>query len=290
MVEENKEKVAPPTAPVPVGGPPAPGMASVPSAAVATAQKPPVPVARAAPTPPPASKQAVPNVGRRMFVKFAVTVGALLAVIPFVPWGSFLTSSSQPKLKKQKVVVDNKPEYGPAAGKIVNVNDLDTFPPNQHWAITYPSSGDLTIDTQNPDTFLKFELIRLPSGDFGGGAKSAAAFVAFSKVCVHLWCSPNYNSKAGHLQYECPCHGSIYELPDGVATAGPAAIQPAPTNAIPMLTLTQDSDGVLYAEVHRSDPLKDEGSWDLAYNGIPGYGRNSDTYRDYIKPAAEGTA
>ena len=215
-------------------------------------------------------------------MRAAITVGAVLAVIPFVPWGDFLshTVGSSGTALRQKVVIDNNPKYGAAAGKPVNVNDLTTFPPDSHWVVTYPSSGNPTQDAQNPDTFVKFELIRLPAGELGGDAKGAESFVAFSKVCVHLWCSPNYNPLQGHEQYECPCHGSIYEVPDGKAVQGPASQQPPPTNAIPMLTLTADSSGQLFIE----PPV-----WDVDHNGVIGYGRNYSSYLDYIKPAAEGS-
>jgi len=220
--------------------------------------------------------------GRRRFIKILLTLGALLSLAPYVPWGDFLSSSisSAKGYDKQQVTVDNFPSiYGAAAGRKVNANDLASFPPNSHWVITYPSSGDPVLDAQTQDTFFKFELIRLPA-ELGGGNKDASAFIAFSKVCVHLWCSPNYNptqcsnskengySSAAdctkHEQYECPCHGSIYQVPSGVATAGPASIQPPPTNAIPMLTLSVDSDGFLYIE----KPI-----WDVNHNGVLGYGR-----------------
>ncbi|MBI3858907.1 MAG: Rieske 2Fe-2S domain-containing protein [Thaumarchaeota archaeon] len=220
-------------------------------------------------------------VGRRNFVKALVTIAAVLSIVPFVPWGSFLSSSvgNAGSYKRQKVVIDAKSVYGAAAGQVVNVNDLNTFPPDSHWVITYPSSGDATLDAQNPDTFVKYELIRLPAGALGGDTKNASAFVAFSKVCVHLWCSPNYNPDPAHQQYECPCHGSIYEVPEGLAKYGPAAQQDAPTNAIPMLTLTADPNGDLNVEI----PL-----WDVEHNGVLGYGRDYLSYRNYIKPAALG--
>lgn len=237
----------------------------------------------AAPTPP--QKPSAPrSESRRTFAKAVVAIAAVLSIVPFVPWGTYLSSSvsSTGAYRRQKAVVDDNPKYGAAAGKTVDVNDLNTFPPDSHWVITYPSSGNLTLDTQNPDTFVKFELIRLPAGSpFGGDAKEAASFVAFSKVCVHLWCSPNYNPASSHEQYECPCHGSIYEIPDGLATGGPASQQPPPTNAIPMLTLTADPDGTLNIE----PPL-----WDVGHNGVIGYGRNYKSYDTYIRPAAGGTS
>jgi len=252
--------------------------------------------------PPPATQPAQQKPSdRRMFIKLLVFISAILAVIPFVPWGNFLLSSvsSSGAYKRQLAVLDmntttNRNANGAVAGKKVNVNDLSAFPPNGTWLMTYPSSGDLTTDSQNPDSFQKFQLIRLPS-ELGGSSKSAAAFVAFSKVCVHLWCSPNYNptqttnpneygyQKPGpnvttHEEYECPCHGSIYKPPNGLAVAGPASVQPAPTNAIPMLTLTADTNGDLYIE----PPI-----WDVDHNGVLGYGRNYQSYENFILPKAK---
>ncbi|MDG6902409.1 MAG: Rieske 2Fe-2S domain-containing protein [Nitrososphaerota archaeon] len=244
----------------------------------------------AAPTPPP--RPSVPkNEGRRTFAKAIVALGAVLSLVPFVPWGTYLSSSvsSTGAYKRQKVVLDlntkaNGNTNGPAAGKTVNVNDLTTFPPNSTFLLTYPTSGDTTVDSQNPDTFVKFGLIRLPA-EMGGSGKSASAFVAFSKVCVHLWCSPTYDpahsTNPSDETYQCPCHGSIYRIPDGLSIAGPASLQPPPTNAIPMLTLTADSDGTLNIEA----PL-----WDVEHNGVIGYGRDYKSYDTYIKPAAGGSS
>jgi len=222
------------------------------------------------------------NVGRRTFVKALFTVGAILSVVPFVPWGSFLSSSlsGTGAIERQKVVIDDDPTFGAAAGQTVNVNDLETFPPSTGWLITYPSAGDLSVDTNNKDTFVKYQLIRLPAGELGGDKKEAVAFVAFSEICVHLWCSPTYKSSADASHaYQCPCHGSQYQIPDGRATLGPAAKQPPPTNAMPMLTLTADSNGDLFIE----KPL-----WDVDHNGVLGYGRNASSYTTYIRPKALG--
>jgi rieske iron-sulfur protein len=242
-----------------------------------------------------------------MFLKIGLLVGAILSFTPYVPWGSFLTSSVSTGTAKrfilQKVRVDQNTKYGLASGQLVNVNDLTTFPANNHWVITYPTSGDPTIDSQNPDTFLKYELIRLPT-ELGGNGKKATDFVAFSKVCVHLWCSPNYNptqtknpnengylppgpNSVNHQQYECPCHGSIYEIPDGKAIMGPASLQPAPANAIPMLTLQADSTGQLYVVYPNRDPTKaypNDGVNSIEANGELGYGRDYASYTTFIKP------
>ncbi|MBI3841188.1 MAG: Rieske 2Fe-2S domain-containing protein [Thaumarchaeota archaeon] len=248
--------------------------------------------------------------GRRGFVKAMFAIGAVLSIIPFVPWGTFLSSAitigQAPRTLLQRAIIDDETKYGAAAGRLVNVNDLSTFPPNGNWVITYPTSGDPTLDAQNPDTFQKYELIRLPE-ELGGSSKKATDFVAFSKVCVHLWCSPNYNptqthtpSEYGyqppgptvitHQQYECPCHGSIYEIPDGRAIDGPAALQAPPTNAIPMLTLQADADGNLYVFYPNRDPTKEYPNnqvGSIGANGDLGFGRESASYQNFIKPMGE---
>ncbi len=252
---------------------------------------------------------AAKGAGRRSFLKVLLAVGAVLSIAPFVPWGSYLSGSieagSGTRYLMQKVVIDDLSKYGAAAGAPVNVNDLTTFPPNDHWIFTYPTSGSLAVDSANPDTFVKYELIRLPT-ELGGSSMKATDFVAFSKVCVHLWCSPNYNpeqttnpnengysSPSGtppgttHEQYECPCHGSIYRIPDGLAVGGPASLQPAPTNAIPMLTLQADGDGNLYAFYPNYDPVTGTPVNAIEADGEIGYGRDYASYQSFIKPKAE---
>lgn len=219
-----------------------------------------------------------------------VAVAAILTLAPFVPWGEFLSSSVSHagSLGKQKVVIDDRTEYGAAAGASVNVNDMTTFPPNTAWVFTYPTSGNLAQDTANIDTYVKFELIRLPATmeiTNGNGKKetihmgdqaTSSAFVAFSKICVHLGCSPNYIPAA--QLYECPCHGSEYRLPDGLAIAGPASLQTPPENAIPMLTLSTDSTGQLYADVQT-------GAWnDVTTNGVLALGRYAASYCTKLAP------
>jgi len=214
---------------------------------------------------------------RRRFIK-AILIVAPLALATL---GGYVLSRyiAGPSLARQLLMVDDSSFYGTAAGRKVNVGDLATFPPNSHWVITYPSSGDSKADAQVTDTFRKFELIRLPV-ELGGDKPAASSFVAFSKVCVHLECSPNYNptqkvnptengyeSGPGyttHQNFECPCHGTTYRIPDGLAVEGPASRQPPPTNAVPMLTLSADDQGYLRVE----PPI-----WDVDHNGKLGYGR-----------------
>jgi len=216
---------------------------------------------------------------RRRFIKAILTVAALATLGGYALSRYISTRGAGPSLARQSVMVDDSSPYGTAAGRKVNVSDLTTFPPNSHWVITYPSSGDSKVDAQAVDTFRKFELIRLPV-ELGGDKPAASSFVAFSKLCVHLECSPNYNPTQNvnptengyesgpgyttHQNFECPCHGTTYRIPDGLAVDGPASRQPPPTNAVPMLTLSADDQGYLRVE----PPI-----WDVNHNGKLGYGR-----------------
>jgi len=216
---------------------------------------------------------------RRRFIKAILTVAALATLGGYALSRYISTRGAGPSLARQLVMVDDSSPYGTAAGRKVNVSDLTTFPPNSHWVITYPSSGDSKVDAQAVDTFRKFELIRLPV-ELGGDKPAASSFVAFSKLCVHLECSPNYNPTQNvnptengyesgpgyttHQNFECPCHGTTYRIPDGLAVDGPASRQPPPTNAVPMLTLSADDQGYLRVE----PPI-----WDVNHNGKLGYGR-----------------
>ena len=323
MVEDSKEKTPSqqptsevekkqPAAPI---TPPKPVVAAPPARPpVAAPPRPPIPPQTPAAQPP-------KDKGRRTFVKALFAVGAVLSIVPFVPWGQFLSSSVETggatTYLLSKARVDQSAKFGAASGMLVNVNDLTSFPPNDHWVITFPSSGDPTIDSQNPDTFVKYELIRLPV-ELGGNSKKATDFVAYSKVCVHLWCSPNYNptqtknpqefgyqapsaNVTTHQQYECPCHGSIYQLPTkdptsgnlmdaGKAVAGPASLQPFPANAIPMLTLQADSSGQLWIVFPNHDPTKPFGSdtvTSIEGNGELGFGRDFASYQNFIRPIGE---
>jgi rieske iron-sulfur protein len=293
--EEQKKPSVLPVPPRP-GSTPAAGSPVAPSTGPAGGASTPTPAPRTgAPMPPrPATPvapaQAAPSKpSRRRFLTLFAVVGGLLTLVPWIPnMGSFLSSSAAGATTaagEQTIVLDDNPlENGNASGKTVNVKDLTTFPPNSTWVMTYPSSGNPTTDGQNSNTFVKFALIRLPK-ELGGANPNASAFVAFSKVCVHLWCSPNYipeqcsdpsengylsgSACATHEQYECPCHGSTYTVgldgkPVGLSTSGPASVQPSPTNAIPLLTLTTDASGNLQVV----PPI-----WDIDHNGVIGYGR-----------------
>ena len=73
-------------------------------------------------------------------------------------------------------------------------------------------------------------------------------------VCVHLWCLWDYiegreieiNGEIIIGNIECPCHGSNYDVRNGLSHAGPAMMQSAPNNALPTLPLEIDDKGDIW--------------------------------------------
>lgn len=72
-----------------------------------------------------------------------------------------------------------------------------------------------------------------------------AGLYAISTVCTHLGCVVNYKSE----QFECPCHGSIYNAA-GYVLKGPAKL---PLN---YLGLTLSSEGVVVLDTKEHVPTQ----------------------------------
>jgi Rieske Fe-S protein len=127
---------------------------------------------------------------------------------------------------------------------------------NQSVNFVYPRTGNPSIDN---DTFRQAVMIHLPKGFWAPTNISAIdpisgdTFIAFSRVCVHLWCLCSYDSAKSLIS--CPCHaseyvpgeGAPYNDPAGSAVSGPASNQPPPNNTLPIITISIASDGTLYA-------------------------------------------
>ena len=77
------------------------------------------------------------------------------------------------------------------------------------------------------------------------GSTTGARFVAFNTTCVHLRCLVNPGFASGEFRLQCPCHGSQYNLTDGVPVQGPAF--DLGLNPLPKLELSIDSAGNITA-------------------------------------------
>ena len=175
--------------------------------------------------------------------------GTGLAFAPFVPFGNFMPNPNQASLEKVPVILPD--------GTHANTN---TYPINHAEVITYPATGDAALDAE---AFRKWQFIRLPE-ELGGAKTDPSAFRAYSMICLHLWCLWKYWPDEGRKRGECPCHGSMYDPMTGTAFVGPASVQAAPSNTLPVLTLEIDSDGFLFIL-----PPK----FNANENGVIGYGR-----------------
>ena len=107
-------------------------------------------------------------------------------------------------------------------------------------SVTYKPKTD--IQTKADSTTL---LIRLPPGvdrpRKGREDWSVDGHVAYSKICSHADCPVSlYEQQTHHLL--CPCHQSVFNVPDGCrAIFGPAS------RSLPQLAIAADADGYLYA-------------------------------------------
>lgn len=258
---------------------------------------------------PAAPKQTGPpkmEIGRRGFLQFAVVLGGLLAVVPYVPVGRLLTAGTSPKAERDQQIFleDGWVPGNIARGKPANIHEAPT---NSYAIFVYPRTGDLVMDRE---PFRTYVIIRLPGSkdpipasypkELLGDKDELSSFRVYSRICVHLYCLPAYapvtdpsqfadperdrgpdleKRNAGVLQ--CPCHGSMYRIRDGLAVAGPAWRQTPPNNALPALlgesrdaagnmmldpvSLKVDDNGYIY--------VKPDVKFDVNDNGVPGLGR-----------------
>jgi len=121
-------------------------------------------------------------------------------------------------------------------------------------------SGTTTTTEDLNNTFAQWVVIHLPKGMSAPANLSTVdpisgdTFIAFSRVCVHLWCLCNYDATSKLIV--CPCHGSEfvpgdgapYNSPPGTAVSGQASNQPSPNNTLPVLTLSIAKDGSMYVK------------------------------------------
>ena len=257
----------PKTVATPVGAP-------RPSVGAPVAGRPSTTVQQAAPTgpippkvPPSKPQESKVEVSRRNFIKAIAIFGGLAAVASYVPLYPYLQGSVGAQVTKDQQLVVN-PDVSPTTPITpASVGSGITF--------TYPYTGNPNIDA---DTFVQCVLIKLPSSmkipssydQYAAKDSSGNIYLAFSRVCVHLWClwgtGLDFSDAqvGGPVLGPCPCHGSTYvpgtggssvypnypeaqnQVP-GQAVAGPAALQTFPNNQLPIIKIYLANDGTFHA-------------------------------------------
>jgi len=96
-------------------------------------------------------------------------------------------------------------------------------------------------------------LIKMPQGTFaplpGRESWSPQNIVAFSKVCTHAGC-PVGLYQAASAELLCPCHQSVFRVPEAAKPiSGPA------TRPLPQLPLAVDADGYVVAQGDFPSPI-----------------------------------
>ena len=186
-------------------------------------------------------------------MKLVAIAGGVIMVGSFGQLFPFLQGSVGQASATTQVIQDI------STGAPIKTSDV---PVNGFKIFIWPRTGNPAVDA---DSFRQCVVIHLPPGLTAPSSVSAVdpatndIFIAFSRVCVHLWCLWNYI--AADKRMECPCHGSQYvpgtgqypnfppatDQPPGMAVAGPASLQTPPNNMAPIVKLSIASDGTISA-------------------------------------------
>jgi len=150
--------------------------------------------------------------------------------------GVVTTTVAGPTTTKTSTVTTTVTGTATAAGfPIVKVANLSQLTVNSPITFNYPLADEPNV------------LVKLGQ-KAQGGVGPDGDIVAFSMICQHLGCNPQYKAAnpstsqtPGPVAY-CPCHGSIYDFVNGgKVLTGPAALP------LPQVMLEVDSSGDIYA-------------------------------------------
>ncbi len=78
------------------------------------------------------------------------------------------------------------------------------------------------------------------NGDTGIVLHKGGKFLAYDAICPHAGCPVGYSSSAN--EFQCPCHGSTFNVETGAVLAGPAP------RGLTALKVVEGSDGNLYLQ------------------------------------------
>jgi menaquinol-cytochrome c reductase iron-sulfur subunit len=151
---------------------------------------------------------------RRGFLELAIgilgVVGGLIVAVPL------LDALISPALRKTKT----------NWSKVTQVEALSEAQPT-----------DLTFQDEVEDAYLRETV----NHSVWAVKHSASDVTVFSPICPHLGCHYHWDAQAEH--FECPCHGSVFDI-DGKVVAGPA---PRPLDNLP----NKIENGELWVEWER---------------------------------------
>ncbi len=212
-----------------------------------------------------------PALSRRAFLIGAVGASTLLTIAAVSQSGGILgpliPTAEQPSVIASAGDLESKYQYAVSNSDLYVAlttlpNGLPVYPKAYfseffYWPYTISDSPYYkNIVVRLPDE------VQLTDRSTVYPAPTGGRFVAYNTTCVHLQClvNPGYAGTPGSGQFrlQCPCHGSQYNLVDGVPVAGPAF--DLGLNPLPKVQLTIDNSGNITA---------------TSLAGTPGVGRTS---------------
>jgi ubiquinol-cytochrome c reductase iron-sulfur subunit len=196
---------------------------------------------------------------RRTLIGSLTAVGAL-AVVPLLNFGPFPKKSlyhTRWRKGARLVTQDGAP---------VKIGDLEiggivtVFPAVQDASGKYQPLTD--IQTAATSSTM---LIRLRPGENkprkGRETWAYQGHVAYSKICTHAGCPVGlYEQQTHHLL--CPCHQSVFNVPDGCRRIGGPA-----TRSLPQLPISVDADGFFVAQSDYHEPVG-PGFWERGHYDV----------------------
>lgn len=220
-------------------------------------------------TPPPPAKPGAqgkgPVLSRRAFLIGAVGASTLLTAAAFAQsalppdfgiLGPLIPSPEPPTIVAKVSDIEPKYQAALAAGSLTTAfND-----PNTNFSSFFAWPYALSVSPYYKDIIVRLpddKYLQQPSSEtYNGqsynssvytapGSPTGARFVAFNTTCVHLRCLVNPGYANGEFRLQCPCHGSQYNLTDGVPVQGPAF--DLGLNPLPKVELSIDSSGNITA-------------------------------------------
>jgi quinol---cytochrome c reductase iron-sulfur subunit len=196
---------------------------------------------------------------RRTLIGSLTAVGAL-AVVPLLNFGPFPKKSLyHTKWRKGARLVTQD-------GTPVKIGDLEIGGITTVFPAVQDASGKYVpmTDIQSAATSSTM-LIRLRPGENiprkGRENWAYQGHVAYSKICTHAGCPVGlYEQQTHHLL--CPCHQSVFDVPDGCRRIGGPA-----TRSLPQLPITVDADGFFVAQSDYHEPVG-PGFWERGHYDV----------------------
>jgi rieske iron-sulfur protein len=172
---------------------------------------------------------------RRTFLKLLLSLSGLVAFLPFLKYGSYLspepavvkreTENRTEKVTETKTATNATPvERVEIKFERTRIANLSEIPPGSAKTFVWPE--ELGYNGTNI-------LVRDDSGNL----------YAYNALCPHLRCQVAFY----YPFLACPCHGSVFKAETGEVLGGPSK------NALPLIKLEVDEGGDIYAVGHEGD-------------------------------------